>query len=154
MPENFNIDPPEKAEPGISYEESTSGNSISEDVARNFQRKLSELEEFIASEQLLSDFSYTAIEEIDSIADASDLSSNDPEDWPWGHLIHIADTRTLEAGVVRYFDHPVIKVLVTYQELTWAEVYAQGHEEWLARQAKILEAQEEIEGETEKSQQP
>ena len=83
----------------------------------------------------------TAIEEIDSIADASDLSSNDPEDWPWGHLIHIADTRTLEAGVVRYFDHPVIKVLVTYQELTWAEVYAQGHEEWLTKQAKILKAQ-------------
>lgn len=154
MPENFNIDPPEKAEPGISYDESTSGNSISEDVARNFQRKLSELEEFIASEQPLSDFSYTAIEEIDSIADASDLSSNDPEDWPWGHLIHIADTRTLEAGVVRYFDHPVIKVLVTYQELTWAEVYAQGHEEWLTKQAKILKAQEEIEGETEKNQQP
>jgi hypothetical protein len=45
-------------------------------------------------------------------------------------------------------------VLVTYQELTWAEVYAQGHEEWLTKQAKILKAQEEIEGETEKNQQP
>ena len=154
MPENFNIDPPEKAAPGISFGESTSGNSISEDVAKNFQRKLSALEDFIASEQPLSDFSYTAIDEIDSMVDTSNHSSDDPEDWPWGHLIHIADTRALEAGVVRYFDHPVIKVLVTYQELTWGEVYAQGHEEWLARQAKILEAQEEIEGETEKSQQP
>jgi hypothetical protein len=46
----------------------------------------------------------------------------------------VADTRTLEDGVVRYFDHPVIKVVVTHKELTWGEVYMLGYEEHEARQ--------------------
>lgn len=49
--------------------------------------------------------------------------------WPWRHLIHVADTRTLPAGTVRYFDHPVIKVIATWRELTWEEVYALGDAE-------------------------
>jgi len=46
--------------------------------------------------------------------------------WPWDHLIHLADTKALSEGTVRYFDHPIIKVFSTYRELTWGEVYSQG----------------------------
>ena len=49
--------------------------------------------------------------------------------WPWRHLIHVADTRTLPEDTVRYFDHPVIKVIATWRELTWGEVYALGDAE-------------------------
>ncbi len=52
--------------------------------------------------------------------------------WPWRHLIHVADTRTLPEGAVRYFDHPVIKVIATWRELTWGEIYALGDAELAA----------------------
>jgi hypothetical protein len=45
----------------------------------------------------------------------------------------VADTRALEDGVIRYFDHPVIKIVVTHKELTWGEVYTLGYEEYQAR---------------------
>ena len=148
MPDTFTMTPPEKADPGISYGESMSGDTISEELALEFQRKLSELEVFIASEQPLSDFSYASTDEISPNPDAESPDPNFFEDWDWRHLIHIADTRSLEADVVRYFDHPVIKVLVTYKELTWAEVYSQGHEEWLASQIQQAEADTETEAES------
>lgn len=148
MPDTFRMTPPEKADPGISYGESMSGDTISEEVALEFQRKLSELEVFIASGQPLSEFSYASTEEINPNPEANDPEPNALQDWSWRHLIHIADTRSLEAGVVRYFDHPVIKVLVTYKELTWGEVYSQGHEEWLASQIQQAEAEAETEAES------
>ena len=46
--------------------------------------------------------------------------------WQWRHLIQVADTRPIEENTVRYFDHPVIKVVATYRELTWGEVYELG----------------------------
>jgi len=52
--------------------------------------------------------------------------ANTTADWPWRHLIHVADTRVIPDGKVRYFDHPVIKVVAAYRDLTWAEVYALG----------------------------
>ena len=147
MPDTFSMTPPEKADPGISYVESMSGDTISEEVALEFQRKLSELEVFIASGQSLSEFSYAPTDEINPTLDANDSEPDVLQDWDWRHLIHIADTRSLEADVVRYFDHPVIKVLVTYKELTWGEVYSQGHEEWLASQIQQAEAEAETEAE-------
>ena len=118
-----------------------SGDTISEELALEFQRKLSELEVFIASGQPLSEFSYASTDEINPNPDAESPEPDVLEDWDWRHLVHIADTRSLEAGVVRYFDHPVIKVLVTHKELTWGEVYSQGHEEWLASQIQQAEAE-------------
>ena len=49
-----------------------------------------------------------------------------PATWPWRHFIHVADTRTVAEGYVRYFDHPVLKIITTWQELTWGEVYQIG----------------------------
>lgn len=56
-------------------------------------------------------------------------NANDDSTWPYRHVIHVADTRSLLDGNVRYFDHPVIKVLATYTELSWGEVYALGEQE-------------------------
>jgi len=53
--------------------------------------------------------------------------------WPYRHVIHLADTRVIPEGKVRYFDHPAIKILAAYRELTWGEVYAQGIAEMQAR---------------------
>ncbi len=52
-----------------------------------------------------------------------------PAEWPYRHVIHVADTRSLLDGNVRYFDHPVLKVLSAYKELTWGEVFALGEQE-------------------------
>ena len=49
-----------------------------------------------------------------------------PATWPWRHFIHVADTRTVSEGYVRYFDHPVLKIVTTWRELTWGEVYQIG----------------------------
>jgi hypothetical protein len=49
-----------------------------------------------------------------------------PETWPWRHFIHVADTRSVSEGSIRYFDHPVLKIIATWQELTWGEVYQIG----------------------------
>lgn len=49
--------------------------------------------------------------------------------WPWRHYIHVADTRPVPPGSVRYFDHPVLKVVATYREMTWGEVHALGDED-------------------------
>ena len=54
------------------------------------------------------------------------VATTEPAAWHWRHLIQIADTRPVDENTVRYFDHPVIKVLATYRELTWREVYALG----------------------------
>lgn len=59
--------------------------------------------------------------------------------WPYRHLIHHAKTETLPERGVRYFDHPVVKVLATYKELTWREVWALGEIEAKARDAMMLE---------------
>jgi hypothetical protein len=48
------------------------------------------------------------------------------EIWPWRHFIHVADTRSIAEGYIRYFDHPVLKIIATWQELTWGEVYQIG----------------------------
>lgn len=49
-----------------------------------------------------------------------------PSDWPWRHVIHVADTVPLAENRLRYYDHPVIKVLAIWRELSWYELYLQG----------------------------
>ena len=49
-----------------------------------------------------------------------------PAPWPWRHIIHIEDTVPLSENRLRYYDHPVVKVLATWRELSWYELYALG----------------------------
>jgi hypothetical protein len=48
--------------------------------------------------------------------------------WPWRHLVHIADTIPLTENRLRYYDHPVIKVLAIWRELSWYELFIEGQE--------------------------
>ena len=47
-------------------------------------------------------------------------------EWPWRHLVHVADTIPLTENRLRYFDHPVIKVLAIWRELSWYELFIEG----------------------------
>ena len=47
-------------------------------------------------------------------------------EWPWRHLVHVADTIPLTENRLRYYDHPVIKVLAIWQELSWYELFIEG----------------------------
>ena len=49
-------------------------------------------------------------------------------EWPWRHLVHVADTIPLTERRLRYYDHPVIKVLAIWRELSWYELFAEGQE--------------------------
>ena len=49
-----------------------------------------------------------------------------PPEWDWRHLIHVADTVPLTENRLRYYDHPVIKVLAIWRELSWYELYRRG----------------------------
>jgi len=46
--------------------------------------------------------------------------------WPWRHLVHVTDTIPLTENRLRYFDHPVIKVLAIWRELSWYELFIEG----------------------------
>ncbi len=48
--------------------------------------------------------------------------------WPWRHFINITETLSLKENRVRYLDHPVIKVIAVWRELTWFELYSLGVE--------------------------
>lgn len=140
MPATFVMTPPPKAPQSISFKTLPAQTNLSREEAQEFQRRLSTLEEFLATGQPLSTFSgtqgpahTTAAERVEAASASSSTDDSSPE-WGYRHIIHVADTRTLEDGVVRYFDHPVIKVVVTHKELTWGEVYMLGYEEHEARQ--------------------
>ena len=47
-------------------------------------------------------------------------------EWPWRHLIQVADTIPLTENRLRYYDHPVIKVLAVWRELSWYELFYRG----------------------------
>jgi hypothetical protein len=47
-------------------------------------------------------------------------------EWPWRHLIQVADTIPLTENRLRYYDHPVIKVLAIWRELSWYELFYRG----------------------------
>ena len=71
---------------------------------------------------------------------SSDRLAPLPPEWPWRHLIHVADTVTLEEERIRYLDHPVIKVIATWREWSWYELFLQGRE--LAASAQTSEVSE------------
>lgn len=70
----------------------------------------------------------------DAVSDSeADDTSIDPEvelpltpEWPWRHLVHVADTIPLTENRLRYYDHPVIKVLAIWRELSWYELFIEG----------------------------
>ena len=139
MPATFVMTPPPKAPQSISFKMLPAQAKISREAAQDMQRRLATLEEFLATGQPLSTFSGTqeptptaAAREGEGATGSSSTGDSIPE-WRYRHIIHVADTRALEDGVVRYFDHPVIKVVVTHKELTWGEVYTLGYEEHEAR---------------------
>ena len=47
-------------------------------------------------------------------------------EWPWRHLVHVADTIPLTENRLRYYDHLVIKVLAIWRELSWYELFIEG----------------------------
>ena len=54
-------------------------------------------------------------------------------EWPWRHLVHVADTIPLAENRLRYYDHPVIKVLAIWRELSWYELFIEGQALMTAR---------------------
>ena len=63
--------------------------------------------------------------ETDSPSDERGAPPARPE-WPWRHLIRVADTIPLTENRLRYYDHPVIKVLAIWRELSWYELFYRG----------------------------
>ena len=57
--------------------------------------------------------------------------------WPWRHVIHVADTVPLSENRLRYYDHPVIKVLAIWRELSWYEVFRRGKDTLDASKAPL-----------------
>lgn len=68
------------------------------------------------------------------VREIEDPTPADP--WPWQHFLHVEDTRTIPEGYVRYFDHPVLKIIATWRELSWGEVYQLGAEEQERREVE------------------
>ena len=54
-------------------------------------------------------------------------------EWPWRPLVHVADTIPLTENRLRYYDHPVIKVLAIWRELSWYELFIEGQALMTAR---------------------
>lgn len=57
---------------------------------------------------------------------ASEIKVPVTPEWPWRHLVHVADTIPLTENRLRYYDHPVIKVLAIWRELSWYELFIEG----------------------------
>ena len=57
---------------------------------------------------------------------ASEVEVPVAPEWPWRHLVHVADTIPLTENRLRYYDHPVIKVLAIWRELSWYELFIEG----------------------------
>ena len=77
-------------------------------------------------------FLWAAFDEADATSETNDVSMAIevevpliPE-WPWRHLVHVADTIPLTENRLRYYDHPVIKVLAIWRELSWYELFIEG----------------------------
>ena len=59
---------------------------------------------------------------------ASEVEVPVAPEWPWRHLVHVADTIPLTENRLRYYDHPIIKVLAIWRELSWYELYIEGQD--------------------------
>ena len=62
----------------------------------------------------------------DNALPATEMAVPLAPEWPWRHLVHIADTIPLAENRLRYYDHPVIKVLAIWRELSWYELFIEG----------------------------
>ena len=62
----------------------------------------------------------------DNALPATEMAVPLAPEWPWRHLVHVADTIPLAENRLRYYDHPVIKVLAIWRELSWYELFIEG----------------------------
>jgi hypothetical protein len=62
----------------------------------------------------------------DNAIPATEMAVPLAPEWPWRHLVHVADTIPLTENRLRYYDHPVIKVLAIWRELSWYELFIEG----------------------------
>ena len=62
----------------------------------------------------------------DNALPATEMAVPLAPEWPWRHLVHVADTIPLTENRLRYYDHPVIKVLAIWRELSWYELFIEG----------------------------
>ena len=62
----------------------------------------------------------------DNALPATEMAVPLTPEWPWRHLVHVADTIPLTENRLRYYDHPVIKVLAIWRELSWYELFIEG----------------------------
>ena len=71
-------------------------------------------------------FKADAASETDDASMATEVEVPLIPEWPWRHLVHVADTVPLTENRLRYYDHPVIKVLAIWRELSWYELFVEG----------------------------
>ena len=64
----------------------------------------------------------------DNALPATEMAVPLAPEWPWRHLVHVADTIPLAENRLRYYDHPVIKVLAIWRELSWYELFIEGQD--------------------------
>ena len=132
MPDSFQMAAPPRAPKRVSIIDGDSGTALTEQQAETRSEQLAAIAEQQARGETPTPFVDPATGYLIDGSQQKDrqrmtLGARDEASaWPWRHVIHVADTRVLPEGSVRYFDHPVIKILATYRELTWAEVYAEG----------------------------
>lgn len=133
LPEGFVIEPPPRAQPQITVVQPTADDANAEStealyaaIGQNPVAPEQPAPVATKAVQFIDPLTGLLMEETGSSDDATAREQLDPRAWPWRHLIHVADTRPVEENTVRYFDHPVIKVVATYRELTWGEVYELG----------------------------
>ncbi len=133
-PQSFSMAPPPPAPTPVSWRAAEDDRLLTEGEAGQRQQRLvrfhSAIEAGVTPMSFVDQRPYTDPDLLPEGAISPDPTLNDP--WPWRHVIHVADTRTLPENTVRYFDHPVIKVIATWRELNWGELYALGEAERLA----------------------
>lgn len=142
-PESFSMAAPPRAPRRVTIIDADSGQVLAKDEAEARREQLREIIEQQAKGESIVEFVdpatgfYRDTRRRNALGELVDIPKDPGPDWPWRHVIQVADTRTLPEGSVRYFDHPVIKVVATYRELRWGEVYELGEAE---RDRAMLEA--------------
>ncbi|MDG1066719.1 MAG: hypothetical protein P8O91_10910 [Luminiphilus sp.] len=131
LPEGFYMTAPPMAPPQRLWRDQTSLLPLPSTTVAKRQTTFKAIETHIAAGLPLIEFVDPTTGFFRELApETNDLNNfSPPETWPWRHFIHVADTRSVSEGSIRYFDHPVLKIIATWQELTWGEVYQIGAED-------------------------
>ncbi len=131
-PDTFGMSPPPRGPAQITLIDPTDGYPLTQLEAIRRQEELIRIKEMQHRGETLVSYVDPETGFYRQETPAEPLVGGAPDDafaWPWRHFLHVADTRSLPEGSVRYFDHPVLKIVATYRELTWEEVLATGQED-------------------------